>query len=50
MSSHLHTMRREARAQAKAQNQPSTPKKAHSRAVQAAVKKMRENFYSKRNT
>ena len=50
MSSHLRTMRREARAQAKARNQPATPRKAHSRAVQAAVKEMRAKLYSKRAT
>ena len=50
MSTHLRTMRREARAQAKACNQPATPRKAHSRAVQAAVKEMRNKLYSKRRT
>ena len=50
MPTHLRTMRREARAQAKARNQPATPRKAHSRAVQAAVKEMRNKLYSRRRT
>ena len=50
MSSHLCTMHREAHAQAMARNQPATQRKAHSWAVQGAVKEMREKLYSKRNT
>ena len=38
MHSHLRTMRRATRQQAKDRTLPLTPKKAHSRAVQAAVK------------
>jgi len=48
MQSHLRTMRREARAQAKDQRQPDTPRKAHGRAVQAAVKEMRDKLYAKK--
>ena len=50
MSTHLHTMQREARAQAKARHQPATPRKVHSRSVQAAVKEMKAKLYSKRHT
>ena len=49
MATHLRTMRREARSQAKERAQPITPHKAHSRAVQAAVKAMRQKLYAKRN-
>ena len=38
-------MRREARQQAKDRSLPETPRKAHSRAVQAAVRSMREALY-----
>jgi len=48
MSSHLRTMRREARNQAKDQRLPPTPRKAHSRAVQAAVKLMKQRLYAPR--
>ena len=41
-------MRREARAQAKDRRQPDTPHQAHSRAVQAAVKEMRDKLYAKK--
>ena len=47
MESHLRTMRREARSQAKERAQPATPRKAHSRAVQAAVKEMRNKLYAR---
>ena len=47
--SHLRTMRREARNQAKERTQPATPRKAHRRAVQAANIAMREKLYSKRS-
>ena len=50
MPSHLRTMRREARNQAKDRRLPSTPRKAHSRAVQAAVKLMRQRLYAPRCT
>jgi len=46
MASHFRTMRKEARQQAKDRRLPSTPKKAHSRAVQAAVKSMRAKLYA----
>ena len=38
----------EARTQAKARSQPDTPKKAHSRALQAAVKQMQDKLYAKK--
>lgn len=44
MESHLRTMRRVARQQAKDRRLPMSPRKAHSRAVQAAVKSMRERL------
>ena len=46
IKSHLRTMRREARSQAKERAQPMTPRKAHRRAVQAAVKEMRAKLYN----
>ena len=49
MEAHFRTMRREARQQAKDRRLPSTPRKAHSRAVQAAVKEMRAKLYAPRN-
>ena len=48
IKTHFRTMRRDARNQAKERNEPETPRKAHSRAVQAAVKAMREKLYAKR--
>jgi hypothetical protein len=48
MKTHLRTMRREARSQAKERAQPTTPRKVHSRAVQAAVQEMRHKLYAKR--
>lgn len=48
MKSHLRTMRRIARTQAKERTQPATPRKAQRRAVQAANIAMREKLYSKR--
>ena len=48
MQSHIRTMRREARAQAKERQQPNIPRKAHSRAVQAAVKAMRDKLNAKK--
>jgi len=50
MHAHLRTMRREARSQAKERRLPVTPKRAHSRAVQAAVREMRIKLYTKRST
>ena len=49
MKTHLRTMRREARSQAKDRRLPETPRKAHSRAVQAAVREMRLKLYTKRH-
>mmetsp|Transcript_3786 Transcript_3786/g.5638 ORF Transcript_3786/g.5638 Transcript_3786/m.5638 type:complete len:105 (+) Transcript_3786:326-640(+) len=49
MKAHLCTMRREARSQAKECSQPETPRKAHSRAVQAVVKEMHEKLCTKRH-
>ena len=49
MQSHLRTMRRVARQQAKDRNLPATPRKAHRRAVQAANKTMREKLYAKQS-
>ena len=49
MHSHLRTMRRATRQQAKDRTLPLTPKKAHSRAVQAAVKEMRLRLYAPRD-
>mmetsp|Transcript_750 Transcript_750/g.1138 ORF Transcript_750/g.1138 Transcript_750/m.1138 type:complete len:199 (+) Transcript_750:2038-2634(+) len=46
MAVHFHTMRREARQQKKDQQLPATPTKAHSRAVQAAVREMRAKLYA----
>ena len=43
-------MRRLARHQAKERNEPETPRKAHRRAVQAAVKDMRQKLYTKRSS
>ena len=48
IKTHFRTMRREARSQAKERQLPETPRKAHRRAVQAAVKEMREKLYKKR--
>ena len=48
MEDHLRTMRRQARNQARERNEPATPRKAHSRAVQAAVRDMREKLYAKK--
>ena len=48
MKTHLRTMRREARAQAKERQLPETPRKAHRREVQAAVKEMKAKLYQKR--
>mmetsp|Transcript_2298 Transcript_2298/g.3492 ORF Transcript_2298/g.3492 Transcript_2298/m.3492 type:complete len:223 (-) Transcript_2298:1449-2117(-) len=50
MHAHFRTMRREARTQAKERHLPSTPRKAHSRAVQAAVKEMRTKLYAPKVT
>ena len=50
METHFRTMRREARQQAKDRALPETPRKAHRRAVQAAVKAMRERLYAPRTT
>ena len=50
MESHLRTMRKEARSQAKEHMQSASPRKVHSRAVQAAVKAMREKLYAKCQT
>ena len=51
MQAHLRTMRRKARQQAKDRNLPNTPRKAHSRAVQEAVRAMKTKLYSsKRGT
>lgn len=46
IQTHFRTMRREARQQAKDRRLPASPRKAHSRAVQAAVKLMRAELYS----
>ena len=46
LHSHLRTMRKEARNQAKERHLPATPRKAHRRAVQAAVKEMRDKLYN----
>ena len=48
MTTHLRTMQQEARAQAKDRQLLETPRKAHRRAVQAAVKEMRDKLYQKR--
>ena len=50
MESHLRAMRRIARNQAKERNEPETPRKAHRRAVQAAVTEMRRKLYTKKVT
>ena len=47
MLAHLRTMRREARSQAKDHRLSETPRKAHSRAVQAAVREMRMRLYTR---
>ena len=46
MATHLRTMHREARSQAKERTQPqlATPHKVLSRAAQAAVKEMSDKF------
>mmetsp|Transcript_1987 Transcript_1987/g.3068 ORF Transcript_1987/g.3068 Transcript_1987/m.3068 type:complete len:602 (-) Transcript_1987:27-1832(-) len=49
MKTHLRTMRCEARSQAKERQLPETPRKAHRRAVQAAVKEMRDKLYMKKS-
>mmetsp|Transcript_13731 Transcript_13731/g.19685 ORF Transcript_13731/g.19685 Transcript_13731/m.19685 type:complete len:438 (-) Transcript_13731:60-1373(-) len=46
MPTHFHTMRREARQQAKDRLLPTTPRKAHRREVQAANKAMRLKLYA----
>jgi len=46
IESHFRTMRREARQQAKDRRLPISPRKAHSRAVQDAVKIMRAKLYA----
>ena len=48
MHSHLRTMRRMARNQAKERKQPETPRKARPRVVQAANIAMREKLYAKK--
>ena len=50
IQTHLRTMRLAARNQAKDRALPETPRKAHRRAVAAAVKEMREKLYSTRST
>ena len=49
IKTHLRTMRLAARNQAKDRALPETPRKAHRRAVAAAVKEMRAKLYSKRS-
>mmetsp|Transcript_13495 Transcript_13495/g.19359 ORF Transcript_13495/g.19359 Transcript_13495/m.19359 type:complete len:123 (+) Transcript_13495:1776-2144(+) len=46
MQSHLRTMRKEAREQARDRSLPTTPRKEHNRAVQEAVKAMKAKLYS----
>ena len=46
----LQAAERLARQQAKECNEPEMPRKAHCRAVQAAVKDMREKLYARRST
>mmetsp|Transcript_21231 Transcript_21231/g.30368 ORF Transcript_21231/g.30368 Transcript_21231/m.30368 type:complete len:442 (-) Transcript_21231:62-1387(-) len=48
IKSHLRTMRREARHQAKERMKPTTHSNARSRAIQAEVKAMRDKIYSKK--
>ena len=50
MEAHLCTMRRHAHSQAKERNEPATPRKAHRRAVQAAVQEKREKLYTEHVT
>ena len=49
MKTHFRAMRCVARSQAKERQLPETPRKAHRRAVQAAVKAMRDKLYQKRH-
>jgi len=49
IESHIRTIRREARQQAKDHRLPLTPKKAHSCAIQAANKQMRMKLYASKS-